>query len=808
MAAELKSDPHLEIAHVLFIDVVGYSKLLMNEQSEVLQQLNQIVRSTEQFRKAEAAGKLIRIPVGDGMALVFFDSPETPVRSAVEISEALQNHPQIQLRMGIHSGPVNEVLDVNDRSNVAGAGINMAQRVMECGDAGHILLSKRVADDLAPFGHWRSQLHDLGDCDVKHGESVFLVNFYNDKIGNRQLPQKLRRSRQEAGASAIVEPARVIAEKKWIPRVALLLAGPALAIVALLFLYGIAPKLRSRSAAGPSTTTGLPAKSIAVLPFENLSKDEENAYFAGGIQDDILTNLAKIGDLKVISRTSVAQYKSKTPNVHEIGKALGVATVLEGSVRRAGNRVRVNVQLIDASTDQHIWAEDFDRDLTDVFAIQSDLALQIASVLQAKLSSGEKARVQRKPTENAQAYLLYLQALDTLTRAQSNDEIRKVEALFEKAIQLDSLFALAFAKLSVVESLLFLNYDTMPGRLEKARATAKEAVRLQPTLPEAHFALGSVFLRERDYDHALEELTVAKAGLPNDADVFALLGAVKRRQGKWAEAIADLEKAASLNPKDAFIWMSLAESHSALRQFADAAKAADRGCVADPNFFAIHGWRASLDIKWKGDTTSLEQLLTQTPEDIDPNGSATLARFQVKLFQRKYPEALQTVASSHRDSFSGWVGPPPFPKSFLVAQAYRLTKDQRQAQDAFEEAKRIVQSALAENPIDAPQDALLGEIEANLGQKEEAIREGKRAVELLPESRDAMDGPLMTLALARIYATLGDSDSALSLIEHSLSSPRGINVPTLRLDPVWDPIRSDPRFEKLLAKFVSPSANP
>src|SRR5437016_3773282 len=243
MSAETKSDRQLEIAHVLFMDIVGYSKLLMNEQSEVLQQLNQIVRNTEQFRKAEAAGKLIRIPVGDGMALVFFDSPEAPVRAAVEISEALQNYPQIQLRMGIHSGPVNEELDVNNRSNVAGAGINMAQRVMECGDAGHILLSKRVAEDLAPFGRWRSQLHELGECEVKHGEGVFLVNFYNEKIGNRQLPQKLKRARHEAIGAVAAEPAvRLLRKRKRVPLVGFVLAG--LAVVTLILLYVMWPKFR------------------------------------------------------------------------------------------------------------------------------------------------------------------------------------------------------------------------------------------------------------------------------------------------------------------------------------------------------------------------------------------------------------------------------------------------------------------------------------------------------------------------------------------------------------------------------------
>src|SRR6266404_7914720 len=341
----------LEIGHVLFIDIVGYSKLLLKPQSELLGELNEIVSGTNEFRQAEAAGKLIRLPTGDGMALVFRTNGEAPVECAMEIARALKSHPAIQLRMGIHSGPVNEVVDVNQRANIAGAGINIAQRVMDCGDAGHILLSKRVADDLEQYGRWRPLLHDLGICEVKHGATLGVVNLYSDEFGNPETPKKFK--------------AEEAAEKK--PSV---------------------PILR---------------KSIALLPFENLSEDKANAYFADGIQEEILTRLSRIGDLKVISRTSTQRFKNSLESIPDIAKQLGVATILEGSVRKAADQVRVHVQLIDAENDSHLWAERYDRKLIDIFAVESDIAANIAEALQAKLTGAERQAIASRPTKNTDA---------------------------------------------------------------------------------------------------------------------------------------------------------------------------------------------------------------------------------------------------------------------------------------------------------------------------------------------------------------------------------------------------------------------
>src|SRR6266446_3706052 len=382
MSAEIKKEIELEIAHVLFLDVVGYSKLSVNEQHGRVDELNQIVRASEQFRKAEAANRILKIPTGDGMALVFYKSPEEPAQCAFEISRALKDNQRLQVRMGIHSGPVSGVVDVNERTNVAGAGINLAQRVMDCGDAGHILLSHHVAEDLAEYERWRPLLHDLGTFEVKHGVRVSVTNLYSDEVGNPNLPSKLQAVKKHR------------AHVRWAAvAVALLVLG---AIVGGTFFFLRRP-MRSVS--------GIVDKSIAVLPFENLSEEKANAFFADGVQDEILTDLAKIADLKVISRTSVMPYKSGLArNLRKIGEELGVAHLVEGSVQRSVNRVRVNAQLIDARTDGHLWAQTYDRDLADVFAIQSEIAKTIADQLQAKILPREKQAIEEQPTKDLAAY--------------------------------------------------------------------------------------------------------------------------------------------------------------------------------------------------------------------------------------------------------------------------------------------------------------------------------------------------------------------------------------------------------------------
>jgi TolB-like protein len=400
MAAETKKEIELEIAHVLFIDIVGYSKFSVNEQHAQIEELNKIVRSSEQFRKAEAANRILKIAAGDGMALVFYKSPEEPAQCAFEISRALKEHPRPQLRMGIHSGPVSGVVDVTERANVAGPGINVAQRVMDCGDAGHILLSRHVAEDLENYERWRPFLHDIGECEVKHGLRLHLFNFYKDSLGNPQVPEKLKGQRKWRQKAVEVRPITAPAWSKVALTVALLVAAIAVVISSLMFVQRKSPQKITSSAHEPtgSVAAPVPEKSVAVLPFQNFSDEKENEYFADGVQDEILTDLAKVADLKVISRTSVMQYKSGIKrNLREIAQQLGVAHVLEGSVQRTGNRVRVTTQLIDARTDTHLWAERYDRDLADVFAIQSEIAKVIVYQLQAKLSLTRGKRSSSSP---------------------------------------------------------------------------------------------------------------------------------------------------------------------------------------------------------------------------------------------------------------------------------------------------------------------------------------------------------------------------------------------------------------------------
>src|SRR5438034_8882872 len=383
-------------------------------------------------------------------------------------------------------------------------------------------------------------------------------------------------------------------------------------------------------------------KSIAVLPFQNLSEEKENAYFADGIQDDVLTNLSKIGDLKVISRTSVMPYRGKSSNVREIGKALGVGAILEGSVRRIGNRVRVNVQLINADTDEHLWAEDYDRDLTDVFAIQTDLAQKIVRELQAKLSPTEKAQIERKPTENSEAYFAFLQAHDLSTRPDKlRPAIERAEQLYEQATRLDPNFARAFAGLAWVHDWMYHSYDPTPARREKASAAAETAIRLQPDLPEAHLALGFYYYYcERNYEKALDEFAIAKRSLPNSADVYMAIASIERRQGKWAESTANLEKAASLSPKDAFVLVNLGDNYRANKNFEAADRIFDRAIEAAPGSLNARGEKGKLALDLKGDFSEIERQLTQIAAWDDPEKLVPLGRAKILMWQRKFPEAL------------------------------------------------------------------------------------------------------------------------------------------------------------------------
>src|SRR5881392_3794418 len=616
--SEINKQAELEIAHVLLIDVVGYSKLLVNEQIELLQDLNQIVRSSECFQAAETKGKLIRVPTGDGMALLFFHSPEEPVRCALEISRTLQGYPHIQLRMGVHSGPVNQVTDVNDKTNIAGPGLNVAQRVMDCGDAGHILLSGHIAEDLTQYRHWQPYLHDLGECQVKHGLRLHLVNLYKDNLGNPHLPDKLKRRRRWKQTSGVSRrPVITPRWPKYVLTAVLLVSAVALAISFSVFYRRGSPAV-ARSSSGKAADVGLPIveKSIAVLPFENRSEDKANAYFAEGIQDEILTYLTKISDLKVISRTSVLQYKSGVArNLREIAQQLGVANVVEGSVQRSGNRVRVNAQLVDARTDRHVWGQTYDRDLADVFAIQSQIAKAIADQLQAKLSPSEKAAIERPPTGDITAFDLYTRGknllLTTTFSSSAGANLLKAADLLDQAVARDPAFVQAYCQLAWTHDLLYLfGLDHTPGRLALANAAVQAAFRLRPDAGEVHLARAQNLYRGYlDYDGALAELEIAQQTLPNDPRIFELKGYVERRQGRWEEAIRNLERAADLDPRNVDMLQQIALSYAGLRRYAEERLALDRALAIEPNNAEMRTTRAFVELDWKADTRSLHQTI-------------------------------------------------------------------------------------------------------------------------------------------------------------------------------------------------------
>jgi len=576
--AEVKEQIRLEVAHILFIDIVGYSKLSINEQRAVVDELTTIVRGSDQYQKAEVAGRLIKIPAGDGMALVFYTSQEAPAQCAVEISRARKEHPRLELRMGVHSGPVSGVIDVNGRANLAGAGLNMAQRVMACGDGGHILVSKHVAEDLEEYEHWRPLLHDLGTCEVKHGMRVGIANLYADQVGNPQLPKKFQALKKRS--------ARV----RWAAMTAALLVLSA--IVA-----GIAMFSNYRGRA----TLATPEKSVAVLPFENRSEDKANAYLAEGIQDEILTRLSKIADLKVISRTSTQHYKSAPENLPEIAKQLGVAHIVEGSVQKSGEAVRVNVQLIKAANDSHLWADTFDRKLTDIFSVESEVAKAIADTLKAKLTGAEEQLIAARPTSDLTAYELYLKGR-VLWGKRGGDNIRQAIAFYEQAIVRDPNYAPAYAGLAEAYVILPIYTDASAREAyAKAKAAALKALQLDDKLAEAHNALAMVLFLYLDIASSIPEFQRAIALNPNYATAHHWYGFNPLATlGRFDEAIAESKRAVELDPLSPVINSDLGSNLMVARRYDEAIAQLRKTLEIDPTFSLAHGALGEA-LQFKGD---------------------------------------------------------------------------------------------------------------------------------------------------------------------------------------------------------------
>jgi TolB-like protein/class 3 adenylate cyclase/Flp pilus assembly protein TadD len=717
MPTEINKGIELEIAYVLFIDIVGYSKLVTHEQRRLLELLNRIVREAEHFRMAEANGRLITVPTGDGMALVFYNTPEAPVECALEIGLAGREHPELKLRMGMHSGPVSGVVDVSGRSNIAGAGINIAQRVMDCGDAGHLLISKHMAEDLEHYGHWKRHLHDLGECEVKHGVRIAVVNLYTEEHGNPEVPQKFRQ-------------APVVREKKgrgWIIAFAVVLIATII-IVAVLLSRRSGPVATGSGAPPPPalpatpmrTAAAIPEKSIAVMPFENLSEDKANAYFADGIQDEILTRLSKIADLKVISRTSTQHFKSSPDDLPQIAKQLGIAHILEGSVQKAGDEVRVNVQLIDAASAAHLWAESYDRRLNDIFSVESEIAKMVADTLQAKLTGWEKRAISTRPTDNPVAYQDYLKGRYFWNKRTGND-FKTAISYFEQAVDKDPGFALAYAGLADAYVLLPAFTSTAPqDAMPKAKVAAQKALELDDTLAEAHTSLAMV-LRAYDFDYAraVAEFRRAIELNPNYAPAHYWFGThVLSGLGRFDEAIAEVQRAIELDPLSLVANVDVGTTYVYARRFDDAIDQLRKAIELNDSFYYAH-YQLGIALECKG--------------LID----AAIAEYE---------------------------------------KAHQLNDDPYVS-------------------------SLLGHAYALRGRRDDALK-------MLAQLRDESAHHYVPAAgFAIIYLGLGDKDEALDWLEKGFSDRDGWNIGFVKVDPMLDGLRGNPRFEALVQKVFAPKSS-
>ena len=799
MSVEGKPDLQPEIAHILLIDVVGYSKLLVNEQVELLQELNQVVRATQLFRAAESQGKLIRLPTGDGMALLFFRNLEEPVQCALEIARAILDRPHLQLRMGIHSGPINRITDVNDQANVAGTGLNVAQRVLDCADAGHILLSKHVADDLLEYRHWQPYLHDLGEYEVKHGLRLHVFNLCRADLGNPHPPKKLRRGKrwQPAGRTAVrpVQPFRF-------SRTALLMA---LVLLAVAVAFGAFVLLRQK--APPSAPTAA-AKSIAVLPFENLSDEKTNAYFTEGVQDEILNYLAKVADLKVISRTSVRQYQGGVQrNLRQIAQELGVAHVVEGSVQRAGGRVRVSAQLIDARTDAHIWADHYDRDVADVFRIQSEIAEQVVAQLRAKLSPQEKAAFDERPTHDVVAHDLYVRARDLIDAiaftAGGTETLDEATRLLDDAIARDPKFLLAYYHLARAHDIrYFLGLDHTPERLALAEKAVRAALELRPDSGEAHLAQAQHFYwGYRDYDRARSELTIASRVLPNEPLVLVLSGYIDRRQGRWDDSTRELERALELDPRNLFILQQLSYCYEYQRRFKDMAAVLDRVAAINPNDPTSRVQRAYVDLQWRADPKPLHDAIQAVVARDDKAGTPVSDRWLfLALCERDKTAASRALAVLAKDGCHD--EGIPFPRAWCEGIVSQIGGDQAAARAAFTRAREEIEKLLREQPNYAEGLCVLAVIDAALGKRDQAIQAARRASEMLPVTKDALNGARVADYRAIAGVLAGDKKGAIEQLSNATQRPGSLTYGQLRLHPYFDGLRGNPDFERIVNKLA------
>ncbi len=783
MSTEIKKEIQLEIAHVLFIDIVAYSKLSTNEQRAAVHALNHVVRASEQLQKAEASDRLIKIPTGDGIGLVFYTSPEAPAQCAIEISRTLKEHPHLQLRMGVHSGPVSGVIDVTGRANLAGAGLNMANRVMSCGDAGHILLSKHVAEDLEEYEQWRPLLHDLGSCEVKHGMRLSVVNLYDDQFGNAKLPRRFETVQKHR------------AHVRW-AEVAVALLIIAAIVAAFVFLL----RRPTRSA------MAVVEKSIAVLPFENRSRDPDNAYFTDGIQDEILTRLSKIADLKVISRTSTQHYKSAPENLPEIARQLGVAHILEGSVQKSGDAVRVNVQLIKAANDSHLWADTFDRKLTDIFSVESEVAKVVADQLRAKLTGREEQEIAAKPTDNPEAYDAYLRGLAySLKVANAPANALGAQKYLREAVRLDPKFALSWALLSYVDARGYITLCLQPtdALREEVRQAAETALTLQPNLGEALYAKGYYhYACLKDYDTAVRYFEQARQFLPNNSRIPESLAYVARRRGQWDRSESYFNEAERLDPRNVGLLTQHALLYMCLRRFPEALRKLEQILNITPDDLDTLMLKAAI-AQAEGDLPRAAALLAPLHPGADDTFALETQVYQAILERRpaQIISRLKEILAKSDPALGFYNGE----LRFYLGWAQEVAGDLAAARESCRQARSELEPFLKEQPENYSLICDLALTNMGLDDKAAALALAERAMATNPIEKDAVNGPIPIDILARVAAQMGEPDRAIAALQKLLSIPYeselARSVPLtpalLRLDPMFDPLRNDPRFQKL-----------
>jgi TolB-like protein/Tfp pilus assembly protein PilF len=645
---------------------------------------------------------------------------------------------------------------------------------------------------------------------VKYGLHLHLFNLYKDGLGNPQVPEKLKPGKKWKQAAVPVRPIGAPRWPKSVLLIAILVSTVALVISSLIFFNRAPPTPTTRAPAPEAKAAGalaaIPGKSIAVLPFENRSEDKQNAYFADGVQGEILTGLSRVGDLKVISRTSVMDYKAGMKrNLHEIAADLGVAHVLEGGVQRSGNRVRVNAQLVDARTDRQLWAQTYDRDLADVFAIQSEIAGKIVAQLQAKISPSEKAAIERPSTTDLAAYDLYLRAqelfADTSDPIHAREKLPQAAQLLDEAVARDPNFLQAWCLLARVHgATYFRGHDHTPARLGLANAAVQTALRLQPDAGEAHLALAIYYYNGfRDYGRARSELVIARRALPNNADVFRYTGMIDRREGHWDEATRNLERSLELDPRNFFTLQQLALAYGWQHRYGDEVRTYDRALAIMPGDPATRITLALVALDWRADIKPFQATLATLFAE-NPVLPLDLDALRPALCERPATAATRALTNYPREGVvNNGVNNP---RAYWEGVIARCQGDSAKAQAAFTAARREVEKAVERQPDFAAALSLLGMIDAGLERKEQAIQEGRRACELLPVSKDAIDGAALAINLAQIYAWTGEKDRAIEQIATVERAPSTLSYGLLKLHPYWDPLRGDPRFEKIVASLA------